>query len=54
MRGSGGSYGFQGITDIGAALQEAAEGADDTGSRKWVGELSNYLDRIDIDVRVAP
>ena len=54
MRGSGGSYGFQGITDIGAALQEAAEGADDSGSRKWVGELASYLDRIDIDVRATP
>ena len=44
MRGSGGAYGFQAITDIGAALQQAAESADTDGSRKWVDELSNYLD----------
>jgi HPt (histidine-containing phosphotransfer) domain-containing protein len=48
MRGSGGAYGFQAITDIGAALQQAAESADTDASRKWVGELSNYLDRVKI------
>jgi len=48
MKGAGGSWGFQGITDIGAALEQAAEGADNEGSRKWVGELSRYLDRVEI------
>ncbi len=48
MRGSGSAFGFQGITDIGAALQQAAESADTEASRKWVGELSNYLDRVEI------
>ena len=47
MRGSGGAYGFDAITDIGAALQQAAESADTDASRKWVGELSNYLDRVE-------
>jgi CheY-like chemotaxis protein len=47
MRGSGGAYGFDAITDIGAALQQAAESADIDASRKWVGELSNYLDRVE-------
>src|SRR5450755_3572089 len=46
MRGSGGAYGFQAITDIGAALQQAAESADADVSRKWVGELSSYLDGV--------
>src|ERR1700676_3885253 len=54
MRGSGGSYGFQAITDISAALQEAAESADANVSRKCVGELSNYLDGIDAGVRIGP
>jgi HPt (histidine-containing phosphotransfer) domain-containing protein len=48
MRGAGGSYGFQAITDIGAALEHAAEGADGAASRKWVDELSRYLDRVEI------
>ena len=47
MRGSGGAFGFQAITDIGAALQEAAESADTEASRKWVGELSSCLDRVE-------
>jgi CheY-like chemotaxis protein len=52
MRGSGGAYGFQAITDISAALEQAAESADTGVSRKWLGELSNCLDGIDGDVRV--
>jgi PAS domain S-box-containing protein len=47
MRGSGGAFGFQAITEIGAELQQAAESADTDASRKWVGELSSYLDRIE-------
>jgi CheY-like chemotaxis protein len=48
MRGSGGAYGFQTITDIGAGLEQAAESADTDASRRWVGELSNYLDRVEV------
>jgi HPt (histidine-containing phosphotransfer) domain-containing protein len=48
MRGAGGSYGFQSITDIGAALEQAAESADTDASRKWVDELSRHLDRVEI------
>jgi PAS domain S-box-containing protein len=48
MKGAGGSWGFQAITDIGAALEHAAESADTDASRKWVGELSTYLDRVEI------
>jgi CheY-like chemotaxis protein/HPt (histidine-containing phosphotransfer) domain-containing protein len=48
MKGAGGSWGFQAITDIGAALEQAAERADNAASRKWVGELSRHLDRVEI------
>jgi signal transduction histidine kinase/CheY-like chemotaxis protein len=48
MKGAGGSWGFQAITDIGAALEQAAESADSHASRKWVGELSQYLDRVEV------
>ena len=47
MTGSGGMFGFQEITDISAALEEAAQNADIETSRKWVSELSSYLDRVD-------
>ena len=48
MKGAGGSWGFQVITDIGAALEQAGESADNAASHKWVGELSTYLDCVEI------
>jgi CheY-like chemotaxis protein/HPt (histidine-containing phosphotransfer) domain-containing protein len=48
MKGAGGSWGFQAVTDIGAALEQAAESNDTDASRKWVAELSSYLDRVEI------
>ncbi len=48
MRGSGGGYGFQAITDIGAALELAAENSDRAASEKWLSELSNFLDRVQV------
>ena len=48
MKGAGGSYGFQEITDIGTGLEQAAGSADNGSSRKWVGELSRYLDRVQV------
>ena len=47
MRGAGGMFGFPEITDIGAALQEAAESADAARSRNWLRELGDCLDRVD-------
>ena len=47
MSGSGGMFGFQAITDIGAALQQAGESADTDASRKWVGELSSFLQSVE-------
>ena len=46
LRGSGGGFGFQAITDIGAGLEHAAGDADINVSRKWVCELSRYLDSV--------
>ena len=54
MRGSGSNYGFRAITDIGAALEQAAKSADTDASRKWVGELSSYLDRGETIVDFLP
>ena len=47
MRGAGGMFGFPAITEIGAAIQQAAENCDLTASRRWVNELSDCLDRVD-------
>ena len=51
MRGSGGGFGFQGITDIGASLEQAANLADLGTSRNWAKELSDYLDRVEAEPR---
>jgi HPt (histidine-containing phosphotransfer) domain-containing protein len=48
MKGAGGNYGFQAISDIGAALEEAAQSADTEAARTWVDELSRYLDRVEL------
>jgi PAS domain S-box-containing protein len=48
MKGTGGMYGFQAISDIGAALEQTSASADSEASRKCVDELSSYLDRVEI------
>ncbi len=44
LRGSGGGFGLQAITDIGSGIEQSAGEADDSGVRKWLDELSTYLD----------
>ena len=44
MRGAGGMFGFPAITDICAAIQEAAECLNNKSSRKHLSLLSVYLD----------
>jgi PAS domain S-box-containing protein len=53
MRGAGGMFGFPAITDIGAALEHAAENSDSDALHKWVTELSSYLDHVEI-ARLPP
>jgi PAS domain S-box-containing protein len=47
MRGAGGGFGFQAITDFGAALEESAESANTSLSLQHAGDLSRYLDRLE-------
>jgi HPt (histidine-containing phosphotransfer) domain-containing protein len=48
MKGSGGGYGFDKITDIGRAIEEAAK----TGHREEIGRqtemLKTYMERLEI------
>jgi len=48
MKGSGGGYGFDGITDIGRSLEQAAKDQDQTEIGKLVQELVNYVERVEI------
>ena len=44
LRGSGGGFGLQAITDIGCGIELSAAEADDEATRRWLDELSSYLD----------
>ena len=48
MKGCGGGYGFDGITEIGQSLEQAANDQDQTEIRKLVQELVNYLERVEV------
>ncbi len=48
MKGVGGGYGFEVITDLGGALETAARHQEGSKIRKHADELLSYLDRIDI------
>ena len=43
MRGAGGMFGFPIITDMGAALEDAADNGDAVESLRWMDGLSGYL-----------
>lgn len=48
MKGSGGGYGFDAITEIGGALEQAANSADREGMRRQIDKLSTYLDQVEV------
>ena len=48
MKGSGGGYGFDAITDIGQSMEQAAKDRNEEEIRKWVDELLSYLDRVEV------
>jgi HPt (histidine-containing phosphotransfer) domain-containing protein len=48
MKGAGGTYGFDAITDIGKSLEQAALARDTGGIKKSLQELLVYLDSIEV------
>ncbi len=48
MKGTGGSFGLDAITDIGKSLEQAAKNQDSEGIRKLLGRFSTYLERVEI------
>ena len=48
MKGSGGGYGFDQITEIGDVLERAALAADETMIRGGIERLADYLARVDV------
>ena len=48
LKGSGASYGFQPISDIGKVLEEAALASDADAIRRAIADLSRYLDQVQV------
>ena len=48
MKGVGGGYGFDAITDIGRAIEQAAKDQNPAQIRAALETLSDYLERIEI------
>ena len=48
MKGAGGGYGFDAITDIGASMEEAALAEDPDAIKGCVGQLEDYLARVEV------
>ena len=49
MKGAGGSYGFEALTDIGTEIELAAEQKDREKIGRLVDMLSDYMDRVEIE-----
>lgn len=48
MKGSGGGYGFDPITEIGAEIEQAAQDADENALRVATDSLDRYLAEVQI------
>jgi hypothetical protein len=48
MKGSGGGYGFDPITQIGRFIEEAAKDTNPAGIRQGVSDLASYLKRVEV------
>lgn len=48
MKGVGGGYGFDGITEIGRDLENAAKVQDRDGITSLIEKYADYMDRIEV------
>jgi HPt (histidine-containing phosphotransfer) domain-containing protein len=48
MKGAGGGYGFDRISEIGAELETCARTEDLDCASRWVDELEAFLDRVEV------
>ena len=48
MKGEGGSYGFDAVTEMGAALERAAQARDLATARRTLEEFAAYLESVDV------
>jgi hypothetical protein len=48
MKGTGGGYGFDGLSEIGASIESAAKSGDLDAARSGLERLVDYLERVEI------
>ena len=48
MKGSGGGYGFDEITTIGASIEKAAKENDAEEIKRWIEKLSHYIESVEL------
>jgi CheY-like chemotaxis protein len=51
IKGTGGGYGFPALTELGAAIENAAITRDAESIRKKIAELDRYLDKVEVEYR---
>ncbi|MDO8963817.1 MAG: Hpt domain-containing protein [Coriobacteriia bacterium] len=49
MKGSGGGYGFDGLTTIGALLENAGRDGDPFAAKSATADLRDYLANVEVD-----
>ena len=54
MKGAGGSYGFDHITEMAAIIEEAAKSSDASIIQRELPVLSAYLDRVEVVYGYSP
>ncbi len=48
MKGSGGGYGLDPVTDMGSGLEEAAKAEDADAAWQWLEKLEGFLQRVKV------
>jgi len=48
MKGSGGGYGFNGLSSIGRAIEKAAKNRDKESVRKSIIDLTEFLNKLEV------
>lgn len=48
LKGTGGGYGFDGLSEIGGRIEESAKAGDGEALQRHLGALSDYLSRVQV------
>ena len=48
LKGVGGGYGFNGLSEIGAKIETIAKSGESTGIEDLINEMDDYLSRVEI------